>query len=401
MVSAVMMAPSWEESTSASSESLYPSEECTVEPETLQSIFVIERHSAIGATTVLPKAPLDSQCVFVPGQVTAAGTRQTKEIVDVLKRRYGSFLPTNASQAFFRSTNLDRTLASISIKINCLLPTIKGAIPPIFFNPSRSLDGLYYGSYCPAGDEEIYYTNLETPAAAAFNQTNAKLIAYLASKTGLTADINIIETVYDYLASLKYNGCRLPSFYSDKLFAVIESQVAALYNLYYSSDLAQTLRGGPLAQELLKRIDYFLRATNQDSCNTPQIPLRKLHVYETHSNNIGAFLIVLGQTLTEPVRTGATLIAELHLINGEYFLRFYYLGDTESTPFGPIQTLTLSGSTKNGIRLDNFKALVTPHIPTNFDYQCQIPCTFDYHQSLEDFVSETNDNAGSLSLVYE
>jgi len=91
----------------------------------------------------------------------------------------------------------------------------------------------------------------------------------------------------------------------------------------------------------------------------------------------------------------------LHRVDGKYYLRFYYLFDTETSPIGHPKKLEIKGCTKEGISVEKFKELAARRLPTNFNRECKIPCSFNYHDNLELFMSEVNDDAGSRSIVRE
>jgi len=70
-----------------------------------------------------------------------------------------------------------------------------------------------------------------------------KMVDYLADHTGLPADIFILRKVYDYLSSLRFNGCELPSFYHHKLYHEIQRRLVEL-EILQLTELAQKLKAG-------------------------------------------------------------------------------------------------------------------------------------------------------------
>mmetsp|Transcript_1180 Transcript_1180/g.2854 ORF Transcript_1180/g.2854 Transcript_1180/m.2854 type:complete len:423 (-) Transcript_1180:3844-5112(-) len=338
------------------------------------------------------------------GEITPLGMRQHYLIGYELRNRYiiqNQVLSANysADEVYFRSTDVNRTLMSAYSQLQGLYPDGTGpslhdislqstAVPPIKVSNLTAIQAelgiaalpdfmqakpvhsttkmtdylLRIQDNCKLVDELIETSNQEEYAALCKKYSSTIQVIADYFKVSFDEACSMSDNVQGSVVANNFCGYSLPSQFSDPTFiANIKAYHAETFSLQYGSPAIVPEAIVTPYMNLLVQTFSAVAAGPQDL---------KFIFLSAHDSTLQAF--VNGMQLSNrsfPVYA-STLITELHLINGSYFVRMLY-NDEEVTVPDCQQTVC---------PLDTFLGYLNRRIVPNLEQLCEADAS-DYRSS--------------------
>jgi len=280
-------------------------------------------------------------------------------------------LTKNPREVKIRSSGVERCIASVQV-------LLAGAYPPdkqwswsdelmwqpfpVQTMPTKNDTLLYYDSFCPNADIELNRIRNTDQYKQLFTK-NQHLIQYIERSMG--EKFNNLRDLFAFYGGIqieKSNGFDYPHWVNESVLEKMrEISTLSSFQIDWSTELIQKLRGGQLLDELI---------TNMKKANDENFE-QKLFLYSTHDYNVAIIMNALNVYNSINPPFGASLIFELHKIeNSTNVVRLYYLNDTNLESF---HQLFIPKCDNDGhCLLEQFINLHLHLIPKDMTEECKI-----------------------------
>ena len=316
------------------------------------------------------------------GELTPNGKRRMYWFGKQLRQRYDRFLGESPKNIAIRSSSSDRCLESAAALSTGLYPPhdrwvwSKDLVLATFWQPIaiqtvlKSSDGLLVpNSYCPAADA-AYEETMRSKQVQDFMASQKDFIEKVEQKSGQNlTTLRQVDYLYDtILAETTFDEPKpVPQWVielgNNTLDRLRQFQLNA-FKWDWSSRTVQKLRGGLLLQEL---------TNNMKNAAEGKLDIKKVYSYSTHDTLIVTLLQAMDLYSGIPVSYGSSLLFELHKINGQHFVHFFYANVTPVLTYSEIglKNCRLSPS-ESFCELNRFVKSVSQLIPDDWEKECQI-----------------------------
>ncbi|CAL1528458.1 unnamed protein product [Lymnaea stagnalis] len=289
---------------------------------TLVLVQVVHRHGDRGPVHTYPKDPNKDRWPQGLGQLTTKGMLSAYKLGQFLLQRYEAFLGNrfNHSQMHYRSTDYDRTLMTAECVAAGLFPLNISSEDwplglwqpiPVHSVPEKMDKLLRPSSSCQ------YVKDLRSAIKASFASSRLmmfekELMLNLSRSTGMDINITTLHDLADVIFCQKNHDMKQPEWLSPE----IETE---LFNYKSHQELVSPedakYLAGTLFQTLIRNMENKM-SSSSDS--------HKLIMFSAHESPVRFTKALLGvDDRLEVPYTGA-LIAELHRMQGNYFVKFLY-----------------------------------------------------------------------------
>lgn len=348
----------------------------------LELVSVVFRHGGRSPVAPLPINPFPHATWPQGfGQLLVNGTRQEYHLGELLKERYiinQTFLAPNYTrvQVYVRSTDYDRTLMSAEAQLAAWFPpgpnqTFNATIPwqpiPVHTVPQEE-DNLLraYGVNCPQY-AALREADKHSPEYLQKEEENQEFFKELENETGLNpVNLSNIWRIQDILfVGHNSTGHDLPHWVKPGYMPRLKELSDFDMSLMFNSKEKNRLTAGIWLQKVLSDIT---EKANNDS----DLADAKLFLYSSHDTTVACMMSALGvYDGIQPEYASAFILELISDGNGtskNYNVKLLYRKFTGSDE---ITTLRVPGCGNQSMcTLDEFKDLVTPLIPDNWEEEC-------------------------------
>ncbi|GFN78135.1 testicular acid phosphatase homolog [Plakobranchus ocellatus] len=302
---------------------------------TVVLVQVVFRHGDRSPTSTYPTDPHINDWENGLGQLTKTGMIQSFELGQYIRQRYGSLIGTEfiKDEVYVRSTSYERTLMTAECVCAGLFPVNSSSsdLPeewplgkwqpiPVQTVPKREDKLLHPADTCN-------YVHLLKEGILAMDVSsdhiihNKDLMYKISQHTGMEINVNSLHDLSDVLFCQLQHNMSQPEW----LTRDIQNKL-----LEYRLHRPQT---GPsdvkyLSGTLLDTVIKNMKSKAENSSD-----LHKLYLYSAHDSTVGPLMSILGVDNFLQVPYSAAFFIELHLINGQYFVKLLYRNSTSHQPF--------------------------------------------------------------------
>ncbi|KAI6181298.1 Histidine phosphatase superfamily, clade-2-containing protein [Aphelenchoides besseyi] len=354
----------------------------TAEVDTLIHVHVIFRHGDRTPWLLMP-SDLENALESWPeglGELTQLGIEQQFQLGRILRHRYDHWLPQDyhSTLLYVQSSDRNRTLMSAQANMAGLFP-VRSNLPvyPIPIHTKAFENDRIFNDrvVCPVAEEEerlVYKSTAYTEQAKKF----AQLLQLLGESSGfgtVPLAYSDVWKVYDSLfAQFSHPDThKMPRWVTQKLFTELSRAYDLSANGLYASNKLVRLRGGPILEDVVNRMD---RKINDGS----DVKDQRLYIYSGHDTTIGSFLATL--SIIPQVFPGYAfaVMIELHKQpDGRHVVRLFYRNNTLTDD---IFELEIPGC-QQSCSFDHIKEIATKMVPKDWIKECGIEETTPIHES--------------------
>lgn len=340
---------------------------------TLKLVNLVYRHGDRSPVVIFPTDPnKEDKWPQGLGWLSKAGMQEHYSLGQFLKKRYieTGFLNTEYKHSEIKidSSDENRCLMSAYCNLAGLFPpdlyqqfnyTILWQPIPVQTRPGAEDNTLNLGETCPRYLEavnETYYS----PEVQKEEKQNKAFYEWLGNKSGINHEnINKIWQVADTLLCEKAHNLTLAPWANETVYDKLRSLNDFQFEMLYKTTEMKRLKGGPLLSEF---IDNMKNKTKKDK------PISvKMFMYSAHDTTVAALLSALQVFNDVSPPYAAMVIAELHQVAGDYYVKLYYKNSTTDSDL--MESLTIPNCTAT-CRLDKFIELTKPVIPVDWLKEC-------------------------------
>lgn len=317
--------------------------------DTLVSLVTFTRHGERTPIEKYPKDPLNIKWPVGPGQLLKNGKVHLFKFGQLLRERYSNFLSHRYDETdiHIRATDVDRVIMSAMSCLAGLYPPegdqiwyelIKWQpIPVHIVEPYLVVN--YNRDYCQN------YTNLWRDYAKTSKQfdddRHKELYKYLEENSGLNmTDLWHSVDVRDILNVQNENGYKIPEWAESVFPLRLYNNTAEIFASLTATEDMKRMCSGPF---LYNVVNHFKNVSNEQN-NT-----QKMQMFFAHDTNVICLLGGLGVLKPHIPNYGATILFELHNIDGAFIVRVYYM-----TALNNIEQLDVPNCGKE-CKLDDFE----------------------------------------------
>ncbi|XP_044258180.1 venom acid phosphatase Acph-1-like [Tribolium madens] len=271
---------------------------------------------------------------FGYSQLTTKGKKTEYNIGKYLRKTYGDFIPEQYSPdvVYAISTNVKRTKMSLQLVLASLFPPLWGETlefglhwQPVPFNIEQGGNLISVAqSYCPNYITEYYNYVLSDEAQeilAKYKDLYAKLSRYSGMEVLTPKDA---ANIYFTFKCEEDFGLKLPEWASEVYSEILEDAAAVDYEISTATTDLKKLSAGFLLKKIIKDSLAKQNGTLPEK--------RKIFLYSAHEWNVATMLRTLNVFSRHVPPFGATVIFEIHLIDGKYGLKLYYQDYKQTDP---------------------------------------------------------------------
>lgn len=340
-----------------------------------QRLFVtaLWRHGDRSAIKRFPLDPNNNENTWPQGwgQLSMLGMQEHLQLGQLLRKRYQGFLSPvfKQDEVYIRSTDVNRTLVSALSNMAGMFQGTPGNLNVLNGIPSdpawpkhwlpvpihtlpRDQDVCNMG--CQAADDYYKYHVQKQSNYTYYVNKYANFYQYLHNVTGYPKDnkttFDDMYWIYDTILCERYhsNVHRLPNWALNQTVWNMTRDLATANNKFYITGVRRMLKGGPILQEIVQRMQRKLSClTNSSLPFCKEVKTLKYYVYSAHDSTVSKVMGAMGTMSYMPRATpdyAGCILWELWTeADGTHSIRTFY---------------------KNGIYNPNFVNMTIPGCPS-------------------------------------
>lgn len=358
----------------------------------LKLVQIVQRHGDRTPTNFYANDPYKEESYWPDGigEMTRKGKTRMYEFGKTIRQKYINYLGVSPREVSVRSSSTSRTLESAQCFISGLYKpegywvwnndsnidsgVIAQQWQPIAIDtvPAESDSLLRTTANCPNADK-LWQNFMKSDEVINYLSDKKKFIEELSNKTGdeywsvEPSPLRPLEFLSTTLRVEREHELPSPEWADNNTLDILRDLEKHAFYFDWKSKQIQRLRAGLLLKELSNNM--IKRASNDNK-------VKKLYVFETHDVNQVVLMQALNtyaQVNCTPPNYAASMVFELHQIDGKFLVKLLYFNNISitNTPINDYEELKLLNcDEKYDCSLDKFIDSIQDLIPDDWEKEC-------------------------------
>jgi hypothetical protein len=355
-------------------------------------VQIVQRHGDRTPTNFYANDPYKEESYWPDGigEMTRKGKTRMYEFGKTIRQKYINYLGVSPREVSVRSSSTSRTLESAQCFISGLYKpegywvwnndsnidsgVIAQQWQPIAIDtvPAESDSLLRTTANCPNADK-LWQNFMKSDEVINYLSDKKKFIEELSNKTGdeywsvEPSPLRPLEFLSTTLRVEREHELPSPEWADNNTLDILRDLEKHAFYFDWKSKQIQRLRAGLLLKELSNNM--IKRASNDNK-------VKKLYVFETHDVNQVVLMQALNtyaQVNCTPPNYAASMVFELHQIDGKFLVKLLYFNNISitNTPINDYEELKLLNcDEKYDCSLDKFIDSIQDLIPDDWEKEC-------------------------------